>query len=240
MFVDSDDFINGEVDMNELLNSLDGTDIIQYKMVYYYEKADKYVYLKALNDGINDKSIVDQTSYKIKNDEFSVQACSKIVKRELLIQHDVFFEKGILSEDIDWSLKLYLHVKTMKTLNLDLYVYRQARKGSISNTKSHKSIESLLSIIQKWANYDYESEETKTCYYNYIAYQYVILLSLMNKNNSTKEEREEVSKMKYLLQYDSCKKVHMSKTLFSLVGTKIGVKILKLYIKLKDSGLIKL
>lgn len=33
-------------------------------------------------------------------------ACTKLIRRELVIENSLFFKKGLLSEDIDWTLAL--------------------------------------------------------------------------------------------------------------------------------------
>ena len=238
MFVDSDDYINEEENLNEIYKYLE-YDIIQYKMLYYYEKSKKKKLLKDLTLN-NSKNVLDVLREKVKNGELSISACDKIVRRDLIIKNNLFFEKGLLSEDIDWSLRLYLLINSIYTINLNLYVYRQDREGSITNTGNNKSIVSLYNIIKRWKKYSYPSEEIKNIFLNYLAYQYAILITIVNKNNCSKKIKKEIYSMKDILKYSENYKVKKCNLVINYLGFEIGIYILKLYLKLKNKGLIKL
>lgn len=145
MFVDSDDFISCKEDLNDLILNLK-YDIVQYKMIYYYDKINKYVYLKDMNIN-NDIEYQDKLKRKVELGTLSVSACDKIVRRSLVIDNNLYFKEGLLSEDIDWSLGLYLKAKSLKEINKNLYVYRQQRKGSITSKLKENNIVSLYNII---------------------------------------------------------------------------------------------
>jgi len=107
MFIDSDDFINEKIKLEEVINELK-EDVIQFKWIYYYEN--KYVYFKdnELYPNIDYENLLFK---KVKDGTISVSACNKIVKRSIITDNNIFFNEDLLSEDIDWSLNLYLHIK---------------------------------------------------------------------------------------------------------------------------------
>ena len=121
-----------------------------------------------------------------------------------------------------------------------MYVYRQLRKDSITAKTQSKSIESLIGIIKYWYYYNYNNEYIKKLYYNYLAYQYTILLSIMNNKNSTKMQKNEIDKYRDLLLYDMNYKVKICNKVLKIFKMRVGVLILKFYILLKNNGLIKL
>ena len=78
-----------------------------------------------------------------------MSACFQLVRRNLLEQHQIYFEKGLLSEDVDWSLRLWRHVSKVRAINLPLYGY-QHREGSISTTYTIRNLRSYEHIFAKF------------------------------------------------------------------------------------------
>ena len=141
-----------------------------------------------------------------------------------------------MSEDIHWSLHLYNLIDSIYVLDEPIYIYRQQRVGSITNTNSLKRIDSLIQIIDYWYNYEYENEKSRELYYNYLAYQYIILLTIVNK----KDIRRKIDKFNTLLQYNKNYKVKLATNLFKILGIFLGSKILGIYLKLKNNGIVKI
>lgn len=69
----------------------------------------------------------------------AIQAWVSICKRDLLIQNNIFFTKGIYHEDFEFSIRLYSLAKTVEHINKSLYYYICDRNGSIMNQASSKS-----------------------------------------------------------------------------------------------------
>lgn len=238
MFVDSDDFIKNNKNFIEIVNNLT-EDIIQYKMIYYYEKKDEYLELKDINiyDNLDTKNKILKL---LLDGDLSISACNKIIKRQILIDNNLFFDETLLSEDIDWSLRLFMKVKSFKVINENVYVYRQQREGSITTTVKPKTIESLYKIISYWLDYNYEDNEYKEAYMNYMAYEYVVLLGLMNSKNCNKELKKKIYSLKHILIYDKNRKVKIAKKCFKVFGIKFGRVFLKLYLFLKNNNILKI
>ncbi len=238
MFIDSDDFINDKISLNEIIDKAK-EDVIQFKWVYYYENKNKYIYFK--DTGLySTQNFEDLLFEEVKNGTLSISACNKIVRRSLIVDNNIYFDENLVSEDIDWSLKLYLNVKSMKVINEDVYVYRQQRVGSITNTINEKNVFSLFKIIEYWYKYEYLNERIKEIYLNYLAYEYVILLTIINKKNCRNELKNKIYQLKEILKNNENYKVKMSNKIFKVFGYNVGVLILKNYLFLKNKGLIKI
>lgn len=238
MFVDSDDFINKKVALKETIAQL-REDVIQFKWIYFYENKNKYRYFKE-NELYHNIDFEDLLFKKVQDGTISISACNKIVRRDIIIDNNIFFDEELLSEDIDWSLKLYLHIKSLKVINQDIYVYRQQRAGSITNSISEKSILSLFKIIKYWYNYEYSNTKIKIIYLNYLAYQYIILLTIMNGKNCNSALKQEIYQLKDILKNDANYRVKMSNRIFKIFGYNLGILILKCYLVLKNKGIIKI
>ena len=85
----------------------------------------------------------------VRTQSFNMSACFQVIRRDLLEQHQLYFEKGLLSEDVEWSLRLWRHVSKVRAINLPLYGY-QHREGSISTTYTIRNLRSYEHIFAKF------------------------------------------------------------------------------------------
>ena len=168
IFVDGDDFIKDNECLKYLVSELqkEEVDLLQYKMIHYYENTEKMVGLRDY-DCDNSLNAVSKLAMLISNGTYSPSACDKAIRLSIIKENNIYFEKGLTSEDIKWAFKLFLNVRNFNVVNKEIYVYRQQRQGSITNTISRKNIECLFGIIEYWLNYDYKSEEYKKIYNDY-------------------------------------------------------------------------
>ena len=208
-------------------------------MIYYYQADGKIKNLPDLDIKYleNYKRFLENM---VKNGTLSISACDKVVKSSLVKDNKLLFDETLLSEDIDWSLHLYLIAKSITPINREIYVYRQQRQGSITNTKSKKTTDSLIRIIDKWYNHCYEDSDMQKIYYNYLAYQYLILISTIKKEDITKEEKIFLKKTSELLKYSNNRKVKLAIKLKKTFGLNIMIFGLKIYNRLRRKGIIKL
>lgn len=71
-----------------------------------------------------------------------------MLKREFLLNNNLYFEQGVYFEDIGFALKVSLQAKRTMYLPVIFYIYR-IRQNSITHTINEKKIEDLVSIVQK-------------------------------------------------------------------------------------------
>ena len=90
-----------------------------------------------------DKEIVYS---KLINFQFSVYVWNKMIKRSTIIKHKLFFEKGIIHEDILWSYKLFASVSSVLYLPKITYIY-EYNPASITNTTLHRVEEDVRSHL---------------------------------------------------------------------------------------------
>ncbi len=236
-FLDSDDFLIKGNNLKNIVRNA-SADVIQFKMCYLYTKNKQYQYLRDIN---TEYANVKHFLYlQVENGTFSISPCDKIIKKSLLIINKIYFMEGIVAEDLDWTLQLFLKVKDIIVVNDNVYVYRQQRCGSVSTNINSKSIKSLVFIIDKWINYGYSDLEYKKIYMNYLAYQYVILITLINKRNCDSLLKKRILNMKDILKFDINFKVKLANKAINMLGIDIGRIILKTYLKFKNNGLFKI
>ena len=243
MFVDGDDFLKNELCLDKIVKKLlkENCDILQYKMAYFYTNKNKIQEFDNFYYNFSSDNLYSKLNELNKHGKMSISACDKIVKTSIIEKNKIYFENGLYSEDIDWSLHLYLYANSIEILDETVYIYRQQRVGSITTTKSKKRCQDLWYIIKKWYNYNYPNYNLKDLYYNYLAYQILILITITSKNTFNNNEIFLIKQTCLkLIQYDKNYKVKMFKKIYNLFGFKISTNLMKVYLSLKNKGVIKI
>lgn len=108
VFIDSDDFINCQVLLDFLSkDDIDMPDVVFLNAVKYDKGSVSYFGEDYQPEKILNQSKVEVLKGLCRFRKFPGSAWNKIIKRELIIKEKLFFEKGIYSEDIEWSMRLF-------------------------------------------------------------------------------------------------------------------------------------
>ncbi|HFA3437129.1 TPA: glycosyltransferase, partial [Neisseria gonorrhoeae] len=182
-FIDSDDFINCQVLLDFLgKDDSDMPDVVFLNAVKYDKGRVSYFGEDYQPEKILNQSKVEVLKGLCRFRKFPGSAWNKIIKRELIIREKLFFEKGIYSEDIEWSMRLFNAATTFSYLDGCYYYYRQGRKDSITGTVSEKGIKSLLYILEKNAEMEF-NRDISSYLYSFLSYEYLVLLFIMTSKN---------------------------------------------------------
>lgn len=237
LFLDSDDYwedANFLEDIFEKNNN--NADIIIFGFKKYFERSNQFVDKKRMDvKDTSDKNILLKSL--INTNCFKACAWDKAVKRKLIVDNNMNFPIGLYSEDIEWCSNLILHSQSVAIHNKNVYIYRQ-REGSITNSVGEKNIVDILGMIGKGVEESEIINNTllKDIYLSYFAYEYAVLLGLIeaNNNNINDELKKKVYEKKYLLKYRITKKVKLTYYTYRLFGIKLTSKILGRFITLKN------
>lgn len=148
VFLDSDDewLLDDGI---EMLMRQEGIDLIIFKPVHIWKEhrdCDADYDVETVSALPNAQAVF---SYLVKTQQFNMSACHILVRRQVLIQHEIFFRLGYISEDVDWSMHLWQHVKTVKFTNYVFYGYYH-RESSITQTCSIRLYNSYDKIFAYW------------------------------------------------------------------------------------------
>lgn len=149
-FLDSDDvyLLNDGLEQLMALAQAEQPDVLLFQAVDVYPNHQSV--RKAYDEAwIATHSGTEVFHQLVRTQSFNMSACFQLVRRNLLEQHQIYFEKGLLSEDVDWSLRLWRHVSKVRAINLSLYGY-QHREGSISTTYTIRNLRSYEHIFAKF------------------------------------------------------------------------------------------
>lgn len=132
IFADSDDYwlLNDGL-MTLVQNCDEGTDLICFKEVDIW-KDDRKTYnpynLKEISKLSNSQELF---SYLVRTHQLRMAVWIAMVRRQILLDHELFFPLRLMGEDFYWHFCLWQHVDKVKMLNLYLYGYCH-RLGSIT------------------------------------------------------------------------------------------------------------
>lgn len=151
IFLDSDDeWLLGNGIETLIKKSDKDTDLIVFKIVDIW-KCDSRVYntdydLEAISCLHNAQAVF---SHLIQTQMFRMSACSLLLRRRLLVDSNIFFPIGYISEDLQWSLRLWQHVNIVVFTNLNFYGYNH-RAQSLSSTASIQTYNSYDKMFLFW------------------------------------------------------------------------------------------
>lgn len=84
-------------------------------------------------------------------DTFPVMACNRLIRRQLLLDNNVFFKKGIIHEDEHFNFFLIKHLRSLAYTREKTYIYIQNKEGITQSEDSEvKSILSYKLIVEDW------------------------------------------------------------------------------------------
>lgn len=231
LFIDNDDWIEGSGALAALQSTIQNNnepDIIAWPMGEYIENANKLnLPVVPLSKSINELDFETATLSLLKDNNYYSSASGKIVKKQLVISHNLKFNERLKhNEDSDWSLKLLYYAKSIKWIDSSYYVYR---RNSASSTSSKANCANVASSIEFIIDEHLSAIETQpidsqniAVANNYVAYLYVLLIANIFSMSAADQNRKiEVSKQKkhlWLLKYDAQMRVKLAKLICTIFG----------------------
>jgi glycosyltransferase involved in cell wall biosynthesis len=241
LFIDSDDFIadNSLININDTIQEDLYVDVIFLNAFKYFNNGNKI----PLGDGYAKSNIFNKPQNEVFKHiaslpKFPGSACTKLIRRSIIVEYNLYFEKGRTAEDLDWCMQLYLKANRFNYCNCDYYYYRQQRANSIGDSVTLKKVEDLFYVIKKWVIQVKEntySEELNVDIYSCAAYEYSILL--LNYAQLNKKEKElikgEIKSFSWLLNYRKDKPTLVIKLFYMVFGTNYTSFFLKFYLQFR-------
>lgn len=240
LFVDGDDYIasNSLKKIEEIVFKCNKPDIICLELIKFFENSEKIIEMK---DGIDENiyNLKDSSLYEYLAclPKYPASACTKAIKRELFLHCDLYFIQGILSEDLEWCIRLFLSAKTFAYCSAPYYFYRQARAGSISNTLSEKKVRDITNTFIKWVDYakglqDFSQKKMVCSYMEYI-FRFLILGYKTIPTEAQKELKRILKTRKWVLgtRQDLVSKIIYYS--YKGLGIKLTSAFLKKYLKIR-------
>lgn len=150
IFLDSDDEWLLADGLEKLVQASVGRDLVVFRCVDIWADG-RQVNRQAYNIEDIDKlsNAQDVFAYLVQMQQLHIAAWAVMVRRSILIDHEIYFPSGLISEDLFWSLHLWQYVQTVKVLNLYFLGYYH-RGGSITTSPSIRAYDSFDKIFTYW------------------------------------------------------------------------------------------
>lgn len=224
-FFDADDLI-GENSLETIVSTLkrEKLDLLSFSVREIYE-----------NGKIDETNIVDKPVDKIVNGaeyisqyKREISACMFVFKRSLVIYNNLRFIKGVLSEDYDFTLRLYGFCSRISFLNIVAYQYI-IRQGSLSRRNDEKYYtfhhNSMLQIIPEVSNF-FESFSDKV-YANY-AKKEINKMKMIAVNMLFKSSVNKVQKLSFYNKFNQNNILEISYDSNFTIKQKVVFMLLKI------------
>lgn len=88
-------------------------------------------------------------AHLVSTQQLQIGACYQLVRRQVIVSHDIFFPIGMISEDVFWNMHLWQHLSSVRFTNVNLYGYHH-RNDSITTTVSIRVYQSYDQIFTYW------------------------------------------------------------------------------------------
>ena len=240
VFIDGDDFWTDKKHLENLIdivNIYPECDFINFNCSYYF--SDDISYRKWQPFSLELSKPADKNTVLkalVASGVVPMSACLKVVKRDVFIDENMKFIKGIYCEDIPWFINLLDRSHRCIFINQYVYAYRQNVSGSISASFGEKSFNDLLNIIQLELDSLCErnfSEDAKKALLSFLAYEFCILLANVRSLPSIiqQESRTRLMKYRWLLDYTMNPKVKLVSMVSKVMGICITERLLGFYMK---------
>ena len=150
-FVDGDDIINTH-SIKFLIYTINKyqTDIVFFSYEEFFNKLKKIQIAKLrITDVCTNNEFISRLPVLIKEEVLTYSPWSKIVKRKLLLEHDILFDTNLTySEDYYWNYQVFKVIDTFAHTDQVLYFYRKSRAQSATTQLSVSHLQSALQALK--------------------------------------------------------------------------------------------
>lgn len=234
LFLDGDDFYPRADMLACLSEKTDGRDVLCFNYARYTDALQKPLITAPrlpLPAGA-----AQAKRELVRANAYTSSACFKAVRRSVLLENRIFFEKGVLSEDIEWSARLLRCAAAIDYLDEVFYAYR-VRPGSISRSVSLKHVQDLCGIVERLAAaLPEDSDALAQACGGYAAFQYATLLINMHLCRPAPDAawQKRIRCLAPLLRWDLCPTVRLIRRVYRVAGFSLTGRLLTLYFRLQN------
>ena len=223
LYLDSDDWYEKDTHIELLVNQAHclESDIVCYNYRRYFDASGTYSEPICKTDETN-----PSVEYLVDNKIYTSSACSKLIKRSLITDNSLCFEKGLLSEDIEFCARLLLLTDKISFNQQVCFIYR-AHSSSITTNVSKKHVDDLVYIVDKLSKFENRTD----AFNSYLAFQYCTVLINAHIAKADKGVFTKIFSYKWLLKYDSGSIVKLVHTVSRITGIRICSYVLYIYFK---------
>ena len=235
--IDSDDYFLSDDVFEKLYNNSNDKDIVLFKYQKFFDDENRFEKCSFSYSMVSENdSFVESVDKLVKADAFFGMAWMKTIKRDIIAENNIYFEEGIVAEDIDWNYELYCHAESLVAIDEAFIAYRQ-RANSVTSAPKIKSLTSLLYIIEKWAGIinDIPDEVLKTALLGSLSKHYsnTLIAYTRIKDPQKKEYKKKMKEFSWLLKYGLSLRPKLMGKICSVFGLNITLLAVGILDKIK-------
>jgi glycosyltransferase involved in cell wall biosynthesis len=155
VLLDADDMLTDTAleSLSEIIHSNNFPEVVVNRVKYISED-EKYTRecMYRFPEFFKDIGIADSYMKLIRLADYVPAAWTIVAKRKYLLENQLYFVKGLLHEDEQWTPRVILKTKSIAFNNNCIYLYRQGRVGSITQTVSIKREVDKMFIVESLYN----------------------------------------------------------------------------------------
>lgn len=238
LFVDSDDYLE-EGSVAKLLEWIDTTSadvaFLESRKVYpdgSWESMGEGL----VREAIFGKNREEVLHFLATRPKFPASAWGKIYRRAFLQENRIEFPHDRrLSEDLIFSLNLFLAAESFDYLAFPYYCYRQAREGSITNNISPKyyfdTAMFVTEVAERFAKNQKAVSDMAQSALSFAAYEYSILLwhLLCMRDENWDRAYRFLKEYRWILRYGKNKKSRLVNAVVSVAGLRLTARVMDVY-----------
>lgn len=149
-FLDSDDYLSPDciASVMLLVSKYPNVEMVQGGCIVHGTKSNLCFDLQSsfLPEYVEGQSRVEWMMLNRK--QFPITSWNRLISKDFLVQHNLFFFEGIIHEDELWHFQLAKHLKSLAILHQNIYNYVR-RTESITSVLSSQRASSLVQIARQ-------------------------------------------------------------------------------------------
>lgn len=157
IFLDSDDWWNPDVRVYDLIEygkKNENVEMVLFSSLEYFEGKGVFARIEHRQlTSIRTDSAKNYYHDLLQNGNLEVSACTKLLKKEFIVNNQLYFKPGILGEDNEWMIRVLRSLSNVAILDIPVCIVRRGRVGSITSTIGKRNISDLLNIVIDSLNY---------------------------------------------------------------------------------------
>lgn len=235
IFLDSDDYWRDSTFLAAVAESVlaqPTVTVVNFGWTKYFSSTHQFVQDRRVFSTTVKKNKLEYIRTLLQKDLFVASAWNKCIKRTFVVDNDIFFKKGLRSEDMAWCGDVLSLMPEMACLDKYSYVYRQERTDSITTNVDRKHLYDIIEMINvALQKAEHLPNKEKQCYLNFFAVQYLTLL--FNLKTSQKKDPvlyQDVYLLRKILNNDLNYKVKIANRYRKCFGFKLMLKALQFYV----------
>ncbi|MGD8214482.1 glycosyltransferase family 2 protein [Aestuariimicrobium sp. Y1814] len=243
VFLDSDDYWEGERSLEICVQAFDERpelDVLFFDAMRYYEATDERVFgdVEWDRDRVAGTSETEILRYMVECGDVRPSACTKLIRRQFLIDHELDFKLGIFSEDVEWFLRLITCRATFDYIPLPFYMYRKNRSGSITDNIGAENVRHVVDTVLEASRRVLDSgrpQDYVRDYLSYCCYQYTIALAFYGGLDRAvrRQVRPVVREGRFLLPFDTYRNGRTIGLLARIIGLEATARLLHAFLALR-------